>query len=235
MKRRFSLYEFNGYLVPGALLLVGMAMLFPEARGILVQGAKDFGLGHLGLVILVAFVFGHLIASFGAAVSSMWWCAWGGMPTQWVVLPGWRQARVINANQLHALVKAAKSHLGIDAPPLAPAHRRDWQRLAHQMRSMVLAARQPNMIEVQGANYALARNCVAAFVVIVTVGAVASWLHYQVSSWTLGICTIGALASLFNMHRFGEWYAREVFVQFLALASRPERPRRVSVARAATG
>jgi hypothetical protein len=79
--RKFDFYEFTGILAPGALVVYGVSRIFPDV-GIIVREEK-ISFGELGLLLILAYVAGHLLQSFGNGIEWLWWRCCGGMPSDW--------------------------------------------------------------------------------------------------------------------------------------------------------
>jgi len=69
--RKFDFYEFAGIIAPGALAVYGLARIYPEL-GILIHN-ESVSFGELGLLLILAYVAGHLIQSFGNLIEWIWW------------------------------------------------------------------------------------------------------------------------------------------------------------------
>jgi hypothetical protein len=63
MPYSFDLYDYTGYIVPGAVLLLGLAIFFPWIRDQF--GSPKLGLGEIGVFIIIAFILGHLLHGLG--------------------------------------------------------------------------------------------------------------------------------------------------------------------------
>ena len=58
--KQFSLYDIVGVLTPGAVVVVGALALHPSLSGLLT--AKGLSTGEFGLVVLLSYVIGNIIA-----------------------------------------------------------------------------------------------------------------------------------------------------------------------------
>lgn len=80
--RQFDFYEFVGVVVPGAVVLTGVALAWPvEGQPGAVLGIS---VGGLGTGVILAYAAGHLVQALGNGIEKAWWKAWGGIPTDWV-------------------------------------------------------------------------------------------------------------------------------------------------------
>ena len=79
MSSKFDAYEIVGVIMPGSVLLFGMALLFPDLKSLFF--AQGFSLGELGLFLVLSYVTGHLIQAIGNLLEFIVWKGFGGMPT----------------------------------------------------------------------------------------------------------------------------------------------------------
>jgi hypothetical protein len=90
--RQLDFYEFTGILLPGAIVMTALVLLFPGWG--LPTLVKDVSVGGLGIFIVLAYAVGHIVQAVGNVVESAWWKCWGGMPTP--NLPDcWRRSRFL--------------------------------------------------------------------------------------------------------------------------------------------
>ena len=61
--KNFSLYDILGVLAPGSIMVVGIVALFPGVLGLVSHG--EFTGGELGLVVLLSYAVGNLVAALG--------------------------------------------------------------------------------------------------------------------------------------------------------------------------
>lgn len=211
--RQFDFYEFTGILVPGAAALAGVLMLVP---GLMPMAAvKDFSIGGFGLLVVLAYVAGHLVQAVGNLAEWLWWKAWGGMPTDWVR----KNATCLLAEaQAAMLPKAIAEQLKLpDVDPRATS-REQWYSITRQISAAVDAAGRGSRIQTLNGNYGLNRGLVAALVVVFVMALIATPADWAV----LGGLGVAIGLALARMHRFGKHQARELFVQFLQLPAREQ-------------
>lgn len=211
--RQFNFYEFTGILVPGAAALAGVLMLVP---GLMPMAAvKDFSIGGFGLLVVLAYVAGHLVQAVGNLAEWLWWKAWGGMPTDWVR----KNATCLLAEaQAAMLPKAIAEQLKLpDVDPRATS-REQWYSITRQISAAVDAAGRGSRIQTLNGNYGLNRGLVAALVVVLVMALIATPADWAV----LGGLGVAIGLALARMHRFGKHQARELFVQFLQLPAREQ-------------
>jgi hypothetical protein len=211
--RQFDFYEFTGILVPGVAALAGVLMLVP---GLMPMAAvKDFSIGGFGLLVVLAYVAGHLVQAVGNLAEWLWWKAWGGMPTDWVR----KNATCLLAEaQAAMLPKAIAEQLKLpDVDPRATS-REQWYSITRQISAAVDAAGRGSRIQTLNGNYGLNRGLVAALVVVLVMALIATPADWGV----LGGLGVAIGLALARMHRFGKHQARELLVQFLQLPAREQ-------------
>lgn len=209
--RDFDFYEFAGIVVPGAIALVGISMLFPSAQRLF--GPEAISVAGLGLFLMLAYAAGHLVQAVGNLLESAWWKLCGGMPTDWVTKPDQEllataQIRMLE-RRMQALTGTTQSVVGTE--------RKDWYPLVRQIYAAVSAAGRAGRVDTFNGSYGLNRGIASALIVV---GAALLFLK-GFGEWRVALLIVAGVAvAIYRMHRFGRHYARELFVQFLALPSR---------------
>lgn len=208
--RQLDFYEFTGIFVPGVVTSVGLCLLVPSLQATVI--GKDMSLGSFGLFAILSYAVGHLIQAVGHLVESLWWRAWGGMPSDWVRS---RKHPLLSPEQQAALQShlAAKLSIG-EVPDLSGMDAEGWYSICRQVYAALSAASRCARIDTFNGNYGLNRGLVAALAVLI-IGSVGLrppmwWLIVAALALGLGL-------ALWRMHRFGRHYARELLVQFLQL------------------
>ena len=79
---KFDLYEYTGVIVPGSVLVVTLALIFPE---LLPSITSTLSLGDLGLMLILAYIAGHFVQAGGNAWEFIVWKCLGGWPTETVM------------------------------------------------------------------------------------------------------------------------------------------------------
>jgi len=203
MNRSFDFYEYAGILVPGAVLIMGLLWLFPDGRALLSK--EGVTLGELGLFVIVAYAAGQLVQAVGNYIEWAWWKLWGGMPSV-LVLGG----KYVTADQHRRILDAIRSG-GMSADPnLEKLPRVQRLAIVREMYSVVAAAKGASRVDIFNGIYGLTRGLAAAMLILV--GAA---VGTSKGLFIIGALGIGVLLSLQRMHRFGKYYAIELFVQFL--------------------
>lgn len=212
--RDFDFYEFVGVIVPGAVLLTGVALAWPD--GSPVEKLGDLSVGGLGLGVILAYAAGHLVQAVGNLVEKAWWRAWGGMPSDW---PRSSAHPLIASQQTSQLEDRVRTLLNQPGFSMSSVSQRDWYSIVRQMYAAVEKDGRSARIDVFNGNYGLCRGLAASFFALVPLVA-----SVQSPGWGVlaGLAVAGGIA-LYRMHRFGIHYGRELIVQFVSITS--EQPR----------
>lgn len=209
--KQFDYYEFTGILLPGALLLAGVVVLWPEATS--VDGFKDLSVGGLGIFVLLAYVTGHLVQAVGNWLEWMWWKVLGGMPVDWI-RSGVKD--LIAPAQLQKLRPAIQERLCISLPEnLADLTAAAWHSIARQVYAAITGAGRAARIDTFNGNYGLNRGLLAASLLVAGL----SLFSPRASNALTATLVVIALLAAARMHRFAKYYGRELFIQFLQLPS----------------
>lgn len=218
MKTKLSFYEQVGIVIPGSILLFGLMFFVPDLRNVF---AKDgFNVGGLGVFVLVAYAAGHGIAAIGNIVEKALWKGFGGMPSDWVV--GKNAGKLLSSSQLTKLHAQVQSRLGLTIVPLAEMAKKEWFAITRQIYADVQKNGKPERVDTFNGNYGLNRGLAASLISLVAINVVVSRQEWGVS---LGLAVGGGIY-LYRAYRFGAHYARELFVQFLALPPEPGKPKK---------
>jgi hypothetical protein len=204
--RDFSFYEQVGIILPGVVLVVGLSLIIPELRPYAPTPETD--LGALGILLVVAYAAGHLVAGVGNFVERVFWFPFGGMPSNWVI---GAKPRLLTSAQIQTLRTRLKSRCSLDVD-LATIGQADWDKCFQQLyRDALVNA--PGRIEVFNGNYGLNRGLASALLVVLAVALAKCALDLQTG------LIVGAMTALmlYRMHRFGRHFAREVLLGFLNL------------------
>jgi hypothetical protein len=203
MNRTFDFYEYAGFIIPGAVLVIALVWLFPETRALFSK--EGVTLGELGLFVIVAYAAGQLVQAIGNYLEWIWWRSWGGMPSVRVFC-----GKYLSADQHKRLLDALGPLLRDADPCRVPQSER--LAIVREIYSEVATAGKAGRVDIFNGNYGLMRGLAAALVVIFVLAIIAS----------KGLAVLCMLAVLFllaahRMHRYGRHYATELFIQFLSL------------------
>jgi len=61
--KALNIFEIFGILVPGTIFTLGLVALYPDALGVL--NKREFSFGDFGVILLVSYAIGNLIAGLG--------------------------------------------------------------------------------------------------------------------------------------------------------------------------
>jgi hypothetical protein len=206
--KKFEFYEFAGVLAPGVVTVYGLARIYPDL-GIILKDEK-VSFGELGLLLILAFVAGHLIQAFGNLIEIVWWKCSGGKPSDWVRTG---KGKILAASQAQVLPARIRELLRTNCPDdLHTITPQDWFGITRQVYATVRKAGRADRVDIFAGNYGLFRGVAAGFIVIL----VATYNNTENESWKLyAVIALVILLALDRMHRFGVHYARELFVQFI--------------------
>jgi hypothetical protein len=207
MNRSFDFYEFAGVIVPGAVLTLGLMLLFPESRVLFSKDGVTFG--ELGLFIVIAYAAGHLVQGIGNWIEWIWWKVWGGLPSRRVL-----SGHLLSADQ-HERVVAALREDGNVTNDIATCSSSEALAIVREVYSVVAGSGKAGRVDIFNGNYGLLRGLAAAFLMLL----IASVTLMKGLLVMASLCVLLALA-LQRMHRFGKHYALELFVQYLLVTTR---------------
>lgn len=203
---KLTFYEQVGIVIPGSIVLFGALFYFPELKALLAK--NGFSVGELGVFVLLAYAAGHLIAALGNAGEYFLWRMAGGMPSEWLTRD---QTRLLSSQQRELLPQKIQSRLGIKINSVRGLDRNTWWTITRQIYADVAKNGKPERIDTFNGNYGLNRGLAAALIVLACVAATrAQWL----AAMLLGVA--GAIYA-YRAYRFGIYYARELYVQFLII------------------
>jgi len=209
---RLDVYEFTGIVAPGALTIFGLSRIYPEI-GVLVTDDK-ISFGEFGLLLILAFVVGHLVQALGNIIEPFFWFFHCGIPTDW---PRSGAHRLLAPQQIATLPSKVREILKIDCPEnLKPLDRKNWFAITRQIYAATKKAGQTQRIDIFNGNYGLMRGVAAGLFVITAAASIEN--PKILTIWWMPFVLTLALA-LLRMRRFAIHYARELFVQFLSITS----------------
>lgn len=210
MKREFTFYEFVGVIAPGSVLLLGLQYCLPSVANLL--GKSEFSLGDLGVFVILAYVLGHLIQSVGNLLEWLWWKPFKGMPSLWVQKD---DCSYLDASQVAALPEKLSAILGFKVRSPQDYEPGKWFALSRQVAAALHQRKVADRLETFNGNYGLFRGIAASLLVTITLLLICKGC----GAWKEGLVGVLLLAmAIARMHRFGRYYARELYVQALQLS-----------------
>ncbi|MGY4333302.1 hypothetical protein ACVWWG_007719 [Bradyrhizobium sp. LB7.2] len=205
-----NVYEQVGILIPGASLIALLTVSFPDARTQLTN--SSISVGAFGILLVVGYASGQLIAALGNLIDLIYWKLWGGIPSTWIV---GAQPKLLSSSQLSRIDEIARSELGLTCPPIKDQTAKEWFPISRQIYSFVETHRKPVRLDAFNGSYGMNRGLCASswcYAIIITVASSENTAY--------AVCALAAgVIYLYRMHRFGVHYARELYVQLLTPAA----------------
>jgi hypothetical protein len=200
-----TFYEQVGIVIPGSVFVFGLLLFFPALQTVLLKDGVS--LGDLGIFVLLSYAAGHLIAAIGNVGESLFWRLFGGMPTDWITRTS---TTLLSSSQVDLVEKKLQTRLGINEKPrgLDP---QVWWPISRQIYADVAKNGKPERIDTFNGMYGLNRGLAAATFALACVGGAQG-------KWSIALALVG-LAAVYNYraYRFGVYYGRELYLQFLVL------------------
>ena len=203
---KLTFYEQVGIVIPGAVFLFGLLLFFPVLQTVLTKDGVSFG--ELGIFVLVSYAAGHLIAAVGNATESFLWRLVGGMPSDWVTRT---QTSLLSAPQIDLLEKKVHMRLGITVGNIRGLDPKLWWPISRQIYAEIAKNGKAERIDTFNGNYGLNRGLAAAMFALACVAA--SQMKWSIA---LGLLLLTVVYD-YRAYRFGVYYARELYLQFLVL------------------
>lgn len=198
--RELNFYEFVGILVPGALLLVCIGLVFEIDKGANIFLPSSLGSAVISLV--VSYAVGHLIQGFGNIVESAYWKCWSGMPSDWPFTKPRRELPVRFRDLLSDFAGVKKIDT-IDS----------WRQHVGTARSIIYAKNRAGRLETFNGNYGLFRGLAASGIFLMCL----VWAGERPAIVVYPAIGGVVILALYRMHRFAIHYAREFFSSLSAL------------------
>lgn len=206
--KQFNLYDILGVLAPGTVVTVGILAVFPETSSLF--HGRDFSAGDFGLVVLVSYVMGNLVAGLGNFLEMPYWKAFGGQHTDVVRR---NDGSVLPARQFAELEKKLRGTGMLKSDESASAlNDFEWRGLTRQIYGYLGVRKLTQRIEIFNAQYGMNRGIAAGFLALVVLIA----FRFGVEHWRTQVILLACAAlAAYRMHRFSRYYATELFRQFL--------------------
>jgi hypothetical protein len=202
-ERVFDAYEVTGVVVPGASLLLGLWIINPHLLPELLN-PKGVSLGSFGIFAVAAFCVGHIIQAPANAVTDLGWRIFGRvterMRSKGCGLPDSAVERI--PAQMESLLHQS---------PTIEDKNEAWKPVTAQMAVAVANAGRDARLQKFNGNYGLFRGLTASFAILLCYAA------YERLWVSVGLLFVLGWATRFRMKRFSGYYARELWMQFLAL------------------
>jgi hypothetical protein len=206
--KEVTLYDILGVLAPGTVFTVGMLTLYPDVAPIITR--KEFTVGNFGLVILVSYISGNLVAALGHCLERLWWKVRCGSPTDRARKPGGsilttREQEGVQRKLVQASIIGANE-------AIAGLATDDWRSVTRRIYTDLERRGVTRRIDLFNAQYGMNRGIAAALIVVIC----AIPIQFGFGYWRLQlVLSAGAALALHRMARFSRYYASELFRQFL--------------------
>ncbi|PVX30984.1 hypothetical protein [Sphingomonas pokkalii] len=204
--KSFDPYEVIGIITPGTLVALLLASEVPLFKRFV--NGDGLTVGDLGLFVMVAFVLGHLIQAFGNLVEAPVWL-FRGLPSSYVrnaeqrlISPA--QRKILDARLVAMEGESAK----LDSVPYPV-----FRAITARAYTRVQAAGRSARIDTFSRTYGLFRGLVAASTLAL------GWSIFAHRGQTTLLIVLGVMlcAAVWRMRRFGEHYARTLWLEFIDL------------------
>lgn len=209
MNRTFDFYEYAAFIIPGAVLTLGVMLFFPEARALFSkEGGVTFG--ELGIFVIVAYAAGQLIQGIGNLIEAVLYWPFGGKASERALA-----GKVLSPEQYKKVAEALKADPKI-ARDISSCGAAEYPAIVGMMYGRVLASGKVARVDAFNGSYGLMRGLAAAFTVLLVVAVVLA------KGWVvIGVLVLLAGLALQRMNRYNGTYTKELFTQYLLLPAEP--------------
>ncbi len=200
----FNPFEFKSIIIPGGYVLSFLLITHPSLESFI----ATITFGGFSLFVFLSFIVGQLINSLSYFPEKLFWYFFGGMPTDWVLGENRQKKKwikILTETQILTLDAVIQKKLIIDLNSL---HSNDYRAVVHQLRLNIHNGKLQRLVE-HNTNYCLHRS-------LSTASALLACYLFFIYAWTIGIILIiCSFLFLYRMYKFGIYYARELFLQFI--------------------
>ena len=206
--KQFTLYDIVGVLAPGTVIVVGIGMLYPEVAGALVH--NNLSGGELGLVVLLAYVAGNIVAGLSNILEWPYWALFGGPHT---VRAQRDDGKVLGGGEYERLQeKLHETGILDNARAIADLSAKEWWGTTRQIHAFLEGRKLTNRVEVFNAQFGMNRGIATAFLIILAT----TVARFGTRPWRIELLLAAcAVVSLYQMHKFSPHYAQNLFRAFL--------------------
>jgi hypothetical protein len=211
--QKLTFYEQVGIVIPGAILLFGLAYFFPPLKDLFVKDGMS--VGDFGIFVLLSYAAGHLIAGLGNFGERVLWAPFGGFPSNWVVK---KKSELISNEQREALPNTIQVRLNIGVPVIVSMNPKKWHPISRQIYADIELNGKRDRLEIFNGNYGLNRGLAAVCLALACVA-------LSRGNWQIGLgLFVFCVMYIYRAYHFGVNYGRELYVQFLAMNDASGRP-----------
>lgn len=209
MNRTFDFYEYAAFIIPGAVLTLGVMVLFPEARALFSkEGGVTFG--DLGIFVITAYAVGQLIQGIGNFIESVVYWPFGGKASERALA-----GKFLSPEQYKRVMEALKADAKI-ARDISMCSAVEYPAIVGMMYGRVLASGKVARLDAFNGSYGLMRGLAATFAVLLVLAVVLA------KDWVvIGVLAFVASLALQRMNRYNSNYTKELFTQYLLLPAEP--------------
>lgn len=199
---KFDPYEYIAVIVPGTVFIVAMSFTFesvvPFFKG-------SISIGDFGISIIIAFVCGHLLQAIGNIIEDVVWQAFGGLPTSRIIN---NKSNLIDKSQFKLLEDFVSSKLN---ETLSDTKKN--KNLSRLIYTYIKNKGKVDQIDAFNRNYGLMRGIFTSLLVSGIIYALFSTIDWKVLVFI--ICA--ALLAFMRMIRFAKYYAKQLYIEFIAV------------------
>jgi hypothetical protein len=213
--KSFDQYEYVAVLTPGATLLFGLMLIWPDRNQLLTN--HEVGLGALGIFLLAAYVVGHILRALGDILEACLWRLFGGMPTDWVLVSGQELLDAADQTELQRRIQILSS--SANTLNDYAGKRKEWKLVIRRMNAAVFRGGGGARVDAFNRTYGLMIGVTVALLVLGVVQ-LFGLFWYGGTKHQMLYCALtfaSALLTLIRAYCFGVHYGRELFAQFLQL------------------
>jgi|GEM_PF-2842215 len=200
----FNPFEFKSIIIPGGYVLSFLLITHPSIESFI----ATITFGGFSLFVFLSFIIGQLINSLSYFQEKLFWYFFGGMPTDWLLRENRqkkRWAKILTETQLLKLDELIQKKLIID---LNNVHTNDYRAVVHQLRLNIHNDKLHRLLD-HNTQYCLHRS-------LSTASALLACYLFFIYAWTIGIILIiCSFLFSYRLYKFGIYYARELFLQFI--------------------
>ena len=230
MPYSFTAQEFLAYVVPGAVLVLGLMILFPAIRAIFGRGRID--IGGLGIFIIMSFVAGLMIQNVGYVIVEKPLERLGLVYRTNAIVP--KNQTLLRQDLRQTLRATIQKQFTTDIDTLNlndPKHFQEWRETVRNIYTQVLLERRSARLESYSQHYQLSINLSMSFLLLATLCGTIIAIRYRRQSWLWGIdvnfpnrwkkwptiagVLVCALIGLWRAYLFDDLFTRELVQAYL--------------------
>jgi len=206
--RQFSLYDIVGVLAPGTIVVVGLAVLYPSIGGVLVH--SHLSGGELGLVVLLSYVVGNIVAGLSSLLERPYWALRGGIHT---VRAQENNGKILSVEEFECLqTKLRTARILNGAETIGDIEADRWWGITRQVHAFLEGRKLTDRVQLFNAQFGMNRGIAMALLIILTM----TIARFGIQPWKAELLLAGCSAvSIYRMHTFSLHYAQTLFRTFL--------------------